>query len=172
MKADVRRYVQDCEHCENEKGKRRLAHGMFSGHTTTQSRFRYSMEFQGQGQALTDETEALAIMDSFTKLSRPSLPQTGPHPRLLDEIFFHRGAPEIRHCDDAQEFMSELLTHLLLAIGTTRTTTCGHNAQSNGEIESWWRHWNCAMKFLSFSGLRTMAVFCPTNLLCLQLRPT
>jgi hypothetical protein len=41
------------------------------------------------------------------------------------------------------------MTALLDATGTTRTTTCGHNAQSNGEIESWWRYWNRGMKFLS-----------------------
>jgi hypothetical protein len=29
------------------------------------------------------------------------------------------------------------------------TTTYGHNAQSNCEIERWWRYWNRAMKFLS-----------------------
>jgi hypothetical protein len=45
--------------------------------------------------------------------------------------------------------MSELLSLLLDATGTARTTTCGHNAQSNGEIECWWRYWNRAMKFLS-----------------------
>jgi len=45
--------------------------------------------------------------------------------------------------------MSELLSHILAATGTARTTTCGHNAQSNGEIECWWRYWNRAMKYLS-----------------------
>ena len=33
--------------------------------------------------------------------------------------------------------------------GTIRTTTCGHNPQSNGEIESWWRFWNRSMRYLS-----------------------
>ncbi len=37
----------------------------------------------------------------------------------------------------------------MAATGTLRTTTCGHNPQSNGEIESWWRFWNRAMRFLS-----------------------
>ena len=32
---------------------------------------------------------------------------------------------------------------------TQRTTTCGHNPQSNGEIESWWRFWNRSMRYLS-----------------------
>jgi hypothetical protein len=67
MKTDVRRFVKDCEHCENEKAKRRLGHGMFAGHHTAKPRSRYSMDFQGQGQAITGETEALAIIDSFTK---------------------------------------------------------------------------------------------------------
>jgi transposase InsO family protein len=153
MKADVRRFVEDCEHCENEKAKRRLAHGMFSGHHTDKPRSRYTMDFQGQGQATSGETEALAIMDSFTKtvtvIALPNREASTLAPRLLDEIFFRRGAPDIIHSDEAQEFMSELLAQITAATGTTRTTTCGHNAQSNGEIESWWRFWNRAMKFLS-----------------------
>ena len=86
MKADVRRIIHDCEHCENEKGKRRLAHGMFSGHNTTKPRSRYSMDFQGQGKATSGETEALAIIDSFTKtVSVIALPN---QPRSL-----HAGPP-------------------------------------------------------------------------------
>jgi hypothetical protein len=95
----------------------------------------------------------MAIMDSFTKtvsvLALPNREAATLAPRLLDEIFFRRGAPDVLHNDEAQEFMSELLAHLTAATGTTRTTTCGHNVQSNGEIESWWRYWNRAMKFLS-----------------------
>jgi transposase InsO family protein len=140
MKTDFRRFIQDCEHCENEKGKRRLAHGMFSGHDTAKPRSRYSMDFQGQGKAITGETEALAIIDSFTKtvfvIALPNHEASTLVPRLLDEIFFRRGAPDIIHSDEAQEFMSELLSHITVTTGTARTTTCGHNAQSNGEILS------------------------------------
>jgi hypothetical protein len=153
MRNDVRRFIKDCELCENERAKRRLAHGMFAGHSTDKPRSRYAMDFQGQGTASTGETEALAIIDSFTKtVSVIALPTRDAHtlaPRLLDEIFFRRGAPAIIHTDAAPEFTSELLAALLAATGTTHTTTCGHNAQSNGEIESWWRFWNRAMKFLS-----------------------
>ncbi len=78
-------------------------------------------------------------MDSFTKtvsvLALPNREAATLAPRLLDEIFFRRGAPDVLHNDEAQEFMSELLAHLTAATGTTRTTTCGHNAQSNGEID-------------------------------------
>ncbi len=75
----------------------------------------------------------LAIIDSLTK----TVFVLAPLHRLLDEIFFHRGAPDIIHIDAAPEFFSELMPALLDATGTTCTTTCGHNAQSNGEIESW-----------------------------------
>jgi hypothetical protein len=51
MKADVRRVVEDCEICENEKGRRNLAHGLFSSNTTTKPRSRYSMDFQGQARS-------------------------------------------------------------------------------------------------------------------------
>jgi hypothetical protein len=40
MKSDIRRFIQDCE---NEKGKRRLAHDMFSGDNTDKPRSRYSV---------------------------------------------------------------------------------------------------------------------------------
>ncbi len=43
--------------------------------------------------------------------------------------------------------------------GTLRTTTCGHNPQSNGEIESWWRYWNRAMRYLSPSQYLTWPVY-------------
>ena len=155
MKTDVRKFLQDCELCENEneRAKRRLAHGMFSGHHTDKPRSRYAMDFQGQGQATTGESKALAIIDSFTKtVSVIALPNREAHilaPRLLDEIFFRRGAPAIIHSDAAPEFLSDLMAAIMDATGSTRTTTCGHNAQSNGEIESWWRYCNRAMKFLS-----------------------
>jgi hypothetical protein len=93
MKSDIRRWLEDCADCENEKGKRRLAHGLFTGHTTAKPRSRYSMDFQGQGLAVTGETEALAVMDSFTKtvFVLPLKDRTAPtfipplylvHPRL------------------------------------------------------------------------------------------
>jgi hypothetical protein len=100
---------------------------MFSGHHTDKPRSRYTMDFQGQGQATSGETEALAVMDSFTKtvtiIALPNREASTLAPRLLDEIFFRRGAPEIIHSDEAQEFMSELLAHTRLApppVATTR----------------------------------------------------
>jgi transposase InsO family protein len=153
MKADVRRVCKDCELCENEKGKRRLAHGLFSSDTTTKPRSRYSMDFQGQGLATTGEIEALSIIDSFTKtvilISLSDRHATTLVPRLLDELHFRRGAPDIIHSDDAPEFLSYLMARVLTITGTVRTSTFGHNPQSNGEIESWRRFWNRSMRYLS-----------------------
>jgi transposase InsO family protein len=153
LRSDTRRVVEDCEYCENEKAKRRLVHGLFSSDTTAQPRSRYAMDFQGQGLASTGETEALALIDSFTKIVTViPLPDRQVHtlvPKLLDAIYFTRGAPDVIHSDDAPEFLSELMSAIAAATGTLRTTTCGHNPQSNGEIESWWRFWNRAMRFLS-----------------------
>jgi transposase InsO family protein len=153
LRADTRRVLEDCEHCENEKAKRRLAHGLFSSNTTDKPRSRYAMDFQGQGIAVTGETEALAIIDSFTKIvTLIPLPDRQAQtlvPKLMDALHFQRGSPDIIHSDDAPEFLSELMTAVAAATGTLRTTTCGHNPQSNGEIESWWRFWNRAMRFLS-----------------------
>jgi hypothetical protein len=53
------------------------------------------------------------------------------------------------HSDDAPEFLSDLLAAVASITGTQRTSTCGHNPQSNGEIESWWRFLNRAMRFLN-----------------------
>ena len=155
MKTDVRRVVEDCEFCENEKGKRRLAHGMFSFDTTLKPRSRYSMDFQGQGLATTGESEALALIDSFTKTAI-LIPLTDRQtttllPKLMDALHFSRGSPDVIHSDDAPEFLSALMIAISDATGTQRTTTCGHNPQSNGEIESWWRYWNRAMRYLASS---------------------
>jgi hypothetical protein len=153
MKADVRGIVEDCEICENEKGKRNLVHGLFSSNTTTKSRSRYSLNFQGQGLVITGESEALALIDSFTKtailIPLPDRQATTLVPRLLDALHFSRGSLDLLHSNDAPEFLSELLQAIADVTGTQRTTTCGHNPQSNGEIESWWRYWNRAMRYLS-----------------------
>ena len=41
------------------------------------------------------------------------------------------------------------MTLIAFINGTQRTSTCGHNPQSNGEIESWWQFWNRSMRYLS-----------------------
>ncbi len=111
------------------------------------------MDFQGQGLATTGETEVLALIDSFTKtvlvIPLPDRHATTLVPRLLDELHFRRGAPDVIHSDDAPEFLSDLMTRVAEITGTARTSTCGHNPQSNGEIESWWRYWNRSMRYLS-----------------------
>jgi hypothetical protein len=126
-------------------------------------RSRYAMDFQGQGPATTGETEALALIDSFTKtviliplLNRQT---TTLVPRLLDALHFSRGSPDVLHSDDAPEFLSDLLLAITNVTGTQRTTTCGHNPQSNGEIESWWRYWNRAMRYLSPSQYRNWPIY-------------
>ncbi len=84
------------------------------------------MDFQGQGLAISGETEALAVMDSFTKtvFVLPLQDRTTPTfiPPLLDAIWFTRGSPEV---DAAPELLSALLTAVLEATGTQHTTTCG-----------------------------------------------
>jgi hypothetical protein len=122
MKTDVRLVCEDCELCENEKGKRRLAHGMFSSDTTSKPRSRYAMDFQGQGLATSGETEALALIDSFTKnvilIPLPDRKALTLVPRLLDEIHFRRGSPDIIHSDDAPEFLSDFLDAVAAITGT------------------------------------------------------
>ncbi len=136
---------------------------MFSSDTTYKPRSRYSMDFQGQGLATTGETEALAIIDSFTKtviiLPLTDRQATTLVPRLLDALHFHRGSPDVIHSNDAPEFLSELMQAIAVITGTQRTSTCGHNPQSNGEIGSWWRFWNRAMRYLSPSQYANWPVY-------------
>jgi hypothetical protein len=110
------------------------------------------MDFQGQGLATTGETEALALIDSFTKtvllIPLPNRQATTLVPRLLDELYFRRGFPDVIQSDDAPKFLSDLMTQVATATGTQRTSICGHSPQSNGEMESWWRFWNRAMRYL------------------------
>jgi hypothetical protein len=66
----------------------------------------------------------------------------------MDQIVFRHGPPEILHCDEAPEFMSELLKEVANITETLITTTMGHNARSNGIIEVFWRFWNRCMRLL------------------------
>jgi hypothetical protein len=63
---DVYRTLKDCPGCENEKARLNLAHNLFSARPHDAPRTRYVMDFQGQGEALSGEKEALAIMDATT----------------------------------------------------------------------------------------------------------
>jgi hypothetical protein len=104
------------------------------------------MDFQGQGQALTGESEALAIIDTTTRfvtvIALPNRQVKTFIPQFLDQIVFQHGLPEILHCDEAPEFMSELMQALLKITETTLTTTMAHNARSNGIIEVFRKFWN------------------------------
>ncbi len=164
MKSDICRWLEDCADCENEKCKQRLAHGLFAGHTTAKPRSRYSMDFQGRGIAITGKTEALAVMDSFTKtvLSSPSKialpPLSYPHSwtpsgSLAAHLMLSHLMPRPNSCPQCS------LLCWRPPAPRQHTTTCGHNAQSNGEIESWWRFWNRCMKLLSPAEYLTWSSF-------------
>ncbi len=139
LRRDTRRALTDCSECENEKARQNQAHGLFRARPHDAPRTRFAMDFQGQGQALTGESEALAIIDTTTRFVTV---------KFLDQIVFRHGPPEILHCDEAPEFMSELMKALLDITETTLTTTMAHNARSNGIIEVFWRFWNRCMRLL------------------------
>jgi hypothetical protein len=111
------------------------------------------MDFQGQGTALTGETEVLALIDPTSRyvvviplLDRQASTWLQP---FLDRIVFTFGAPDILHSDDAPEFQSEALQLLAKAADIRTTTTLGHNARGNSTIEVWWRFWNRCLRLLS-----------------------
>jgi hypothetical protein len=111
------------------------------------------MDFQGQGLALTGENEALGIIDTTTRYVT-IIPMKGREaatfmPLFLDQIVFRHGPPATLHCDEAPEFMSNLVKELLQVTETILTTTLAHNARSNGCIEVFWRYWNRCMRLLT-----------------------
>jgi hypothetical protein len=65
---DTRTTLDDCATCEIEKARQNLAHGLFRARPNEAPRTRYAMDFQGQGTAVTGETEALAIIDTTPDL--------------------------------------------------------------------------------------------------------
>ena len=110
------------------------------------------MDFQGQGKALTGETEALALIDPTSRyvvviplMDREASTWLQP---FLDRIVFTFGAPDMLHSDAAPEFLSEALDLLAQAVDIRTTTTLGHNARGNGTIEVFWRFWNRCMRML------------------------
>jgi hypothetical protein len=97
------------------------------------------MDFQGQGTALTGETEALVLIDPTSPyvvviplLNREAKTWLQP---FLDRIVFTFGAPTTLHSDAAPEFLSEALALLAQAANIKTTTTLGHNARGNGTVE-------------------------------------
>ncbi len=98
------------------------------------------MDFQGQGTATTGETEALGIINTtarfVTVIALPNRTVQAFVQPFLDQVVFRHGPPDTLHCDEAPEFMSELLKALAAITETTLTTTLAHhNARSNGIIE-------------------------------------
>jgi hypothetical protein len=153
IRRDTRRIVQDCPDCEIEKARRNEAHGLFRARPHDVPRSRYAMDFQGQGLALTGENEALGIIDTTTRYVTV-IPMKGREastfmPLFLDRIVFCHGPRATLHCDEAPEFMSNLVKELLQVTETILTTTLAHNARSNGCIEVFWRFWNRCMRLLT-----------------------
>ncbi len=110
------------------------------------------MDFQGQGKALTGETEALALIDPTSRyvvviplVNREAKTWLQP---FLDRILFTFAAPTTLHSDAAPEFLSEALELLAKAADIRTTTTLGHNARGNGTIEVFWRFWNRCLRLL------------------------
>jgi transposase InsO family protein len=152
MKRDVRQWLEDCPQCELNKARQNTAHGLFSALPIYAPRARWCMDFQGQGTALTGETEALALIDPTSRyvvviplLNREASTWLQP---FLDRIVFTFGTPDVLHSDAAPEFLSEALALLATAADITTTTTLAHNARGNGTIEVFWRFWNRCLRLL------------------------
>jgi hypothetical protein len=153
QKQDVRKWLEDCPACEVNKARQNTAHGLFSALPTYAPRARWCMDFQGQGKALTGETEALALIDPTSKRYVVVIPladreaTTWLQP-FLDRIVFMFGAPDVLHSDAAPEFLSKALELLAQAADIRTTSTLAHNARGNGTIEVFWRFWNRCMRIL------------------------
>ncbi len=89
------------------------------------------MDFQGQGKANTGEEEALGIIDTTTRfvtvIALPNRQAKTFIQPFLDQIVFRNGPPDILHCDEAPEFMSELfkaLADIVRIHNTNQYTEC------------------------------------------------
>jgi transposase InsO family protein len=152
MKKDVRKLLADCPTCELNKARQNTAHGLFSAQPICAPRARWCMDFQGQGSALTGETEALALIDPTSRyvvvIPLPNREAKTWLQPFLDRIVFTFGAPTTLHSDAAPEFLSEALSLLAQATNIQTTATLGHNARGNGTIEVFWRYWNRCLRLL------------------------
>jgi hypothetical protein len=153
MKSDVTKTLKDCPDCELEKARQQTAHGLFSARPHDAPRSRWAMDFQGQGTAITGETQALGLIDTTARhaiviplVDREASTFIQP---FLDQLVFVHGPPHVLHSDAAAEFMSEALKLLAEATDAHTTTTMGHNANANGTIEVFWRYWNRCMRLLN-----------------------
>jgi hypothetical protein len=64
LTSDCTKTLADCPDCELEKARQNTAHGMFSARPFDAPRSRFAMDFQGQGLAITGESEALGIIET------------------------------------------------------------------------------------------------------------
>ncbi len=101
------------------------------------------MDFQGQGTALTGETEALALIDPTSRyvVVIPLMNREASTwiQHFLNRVVFTFGPPDVLHSDAAPEFLSEALEPLAAATDIATPTTLAHNARGNGTIEVFWR---------------------------------
>jgi hypothetical protein len=129
MKKDVRQLLSDCPTCELNKARQNTAHGLFCAQTICAPRAQWPMDFQGQGTALTGETEALALIDPTSRyvvvIPLPNREAKTWLQPFLDRIVFTFGAPTTLHSDAAPEFLSEALALLAQAANIQTTTTLG-----------------------------------------------
>jgi hypothetical protein len=110
------------------------------------------MDFQGQGKALTGESEALAIIDASARhvvvIPLHDRHATSFIPKFLDQVAFRQGPPKVLHIDAAQEFLSEALELLTAAADIEMATALGQNAAGNSLVEVFWRRCDRATRIL------------------------
>jgi hypothetical protein len=88
LAADTKRRLADCPDCELEKARQNTAHGMFSARPFDVPRARHAMDFQGQGLAVSGETEALAVIDTTPRYDSHRAVLEGPRSYYLHPAFF------------------------------------------------------------------------------------
>jgi hypothetical protein len=67
LKRDTKSVLTDCPDCELTKARQHTAHALFHATPIHAPRSRWCMDFQGQGTALTGETEVLALIDPTSR---------------------------------------------------------------------------------------------------------
>ncbi len=156
MKTDVREILEDCPQCELNKARQNTAHGLFSAAPAHAPRAKWCMDFQGQGTALTEETEALALIDPISRyvvvIPLKDHEASNWIQPFLDRIVFTFGPADVLHSDAAPEFLSEALA--LVAKATDISLDhhyLGTQCQGKWDNPSLLEVWNHCLRFTIFA---------------------
>ena len=142
MKADTRKWIQACPHCQLLKAKRKRVHSHFRANPEHLPRTAYAMDFYSIPESKMGYKHILGIIDLAT--SELTLCPTKDRSAasvtecLLQRVFLEKGTPQRLHSDHAREFIAKAVKRICDLLGCRRTTTLAHHPTGNSTIERVW----------------------------------